>query len=191
VRRLWYYYIYLLVVWGGFRFWGRLSEVVEELWFKPLLWLVPLFWWNLALKEQLVMFGRKWGSSIGWGVGVGVFYYLLIRGWSLQGDWGSNVLLIAAATAVTEEITFSGFVAGYLERRRRGWVGNFLIVGLMVAIIRLPVWLAVYKLGLSEVTGAWFLAGASGAINAWIRVKTGNVTGSILARMGMNLAVLG
>jgi len=64
-------------------------------------------------------------------------------------------------------------------------------VGLMVAVIRLPILLFVYELGVGDLIGVVLFSGASGVINAWIRIETGNTTGSILARMGMNLAVLG
>ncbi len=123
---------------------------------------------------------------------MGALYFGLIRRFNFNGKIGNlDMMGVALATAVTEELTFSGFVAGYLEKIQKGkWV-NFLIVGLMVAVIRLPILLFVYGLGLGDLVGVILFAGASGVINAWIRVETGNVTGSILARLGMNLAVLG
>lgn len=191
MKRLWYYYIYLLLAWGSFRYFVRLPEVIDELWFKPLLWLVPLFWWNLAMKEKVVMFGKQKLLSLVLGVLVGVAYFLLLK----YGNWRTfeldvNILGVAVATAVTEELVFSGFVAGYLEKIRSGkWI-NLLIVGLMIAVIRLPILLFVYQANLNEVIGVLLVVFASGVINAWIRVKTGDVTGSIVARLGMNLASL-
>jgi hypothetical protein len=170
----------------------RLPEVIEELWFKPVLWLVPLFWWNLALKEKIVMFGKKWGMSLILGAVVGVVYFLILkfRGiGSFRVD--PNLIGVALATAVTEELTFSGFVAGYLEKMQKGKWLNFLIVGGMAAVIRLPILLFVYQATGVEVTGVLLVALASGMINAWIRVRSGNVAGSVLARLGMNLAALG
>lgn len=192
VKRLWYYYIYLILVWGSFRYFIRLPEVVEELWFKPVLWLIPLFWWNLALREKIVMFGKKWGQSLILGLMVGVFYFLILKFRNLgsfQVDF--NLIGIAFATAVTEELTFSGFVAGYLEKIRRGKMFNLIIVGLMTAVIRLPILLFVYQATGSEILGVMLVALASGVINAWIRVRSGSVAGSVLARLGMNLAALG
>ena len=99
--------------------------------------------------------------------------------------------MIALATAITEEMVFSGFVAGYLEKIQKGkWI-NWLIISLMVMAVRLPILWFVYRLGFRESLGVILFAGASGVMNAWVRVKTGNVTGSILARTGINMAVLG
>lgn len=192
MKRLWYYYIYLVLIWGSFRYFIRLPEVIEELWFKPVLWLVPLFWWNLALKDKVVMFGKKIGESLSLGIIVGIAYILLLK----FGNLGNirvdiNLIGIALAIAVTEELTFSGFIAGYLEKIRKGKIINFVIVGVMAAVIRLPILLFLYKASGGEVLGVMLVALSSGAINAWIRVKTGNVSGSILARLGMNLAALG
>jgi hypothetical protein len=170
----------------------RLPEVIEELWFKPVLWLIPLFWWNLALKERIVTFGKKWGESLLLGLVVGVFYFLILRFRGLGSfRFDLNLVGVALATAVTEELAFSGFVAGYLEKIRKGKVFNLVIVGLMTAVIRLPILLFVYKANGGEILGVLLVALASGAINAWIRVRSGNVAGSILARLGMNLAALG
>ncbi len=192
MKRLWYYYIYLLVIWGSFRYFVRLPEVIEELWFKPVLWLVPLFWWNLALKEKISMFGKKWIKTLVLGFVVGSAYYLIFKYKNLQSfNFDANLIGVALATAVTEELTFSGFVAGYLENIRQGkWI-NLIIVGLLTAIIRLPILFFVYQATGNEILGVVLVALASGVINAWIRVKSGNVAGSILARLGMNLAAMG
>ncbi|HCQ31322.1 TPA: hypothetical protein DIU27_02990 [Candidatus Collierbacteria bacterium] len=192
MKRLWYYYLYILIIWGSFRYFVQLPSVIEELWFKPVIWIIPLFWWQLSMKEKVQMFGKKWTASCLMGLFVGAMYFILIRRFNLTGlKWETNLLGVVLATAVTEELTFSGFVAGYLEKIQKGkWI-NLLIVGLMVSVIRLPILMFVYKLGVGELLGVFLFSGASGVINAWIRVETGNVSGSVLARMGLNLAVLG
>jgi hypothetical protein len=192
VKRLWYYYIYLILAWGSFRYFVRLPEVLEELWFKPVLWLVPLFWWNLALKEKVVMFGKKWLLSVVLGVAVGAGYYLLFKLNSFTGfHFDLNLIGVALATAVTEELTFSGFVTGYLQKIRKGKLFSLAIVGFMAALIRLPILFFVYQASGNEILGVLLVALASGVINAWIRLRSGSVAGSILARLGMNLAALG
>ena len=55
----------------------------------------------------------------------------------------------------------------------------------------LPIVLFVYKLNLIGVAGVLLLAFSGTMINSWIRQRTGNVFGSIVARVGMNLALLG
>ena len=192
MKRLWYYYIYLLLIWGSFRYFVRLPEVVEELWFKPVLWIVPLFWWNLSMKEKIVMFGKKWGESLILGLVVGLVYFGVLRwGRPMSGGISADILGMALATAVTEEMVFSGFVAAYLEKMRKGRWTNYLLVALMTAMMRLPILLFVYRAGVKEIAGVVLVVAASAVINAWIRVKSGNVSGSILARTVMNFTALG
>ena len=144
------------------------------------------------MKNTIPMFGKKRLSSLLIGAFIGTIYFLVIRRLQISGiKWEINVVGIVMATAITEELVFSGFIAGYLEKIRKGKWTNYLIVGSMVILMRLPILLFVFKPDLSETVGVLLVAGASGVINAWIRVRTEDVSGSILARMGINLAVLG
>lgn len=192
VKRLWYYFLYLLLFWGSFRYFVQLPEVIEELWFKPLIWLVPLFWWNLSLKSKIVFFSNKWKESLALGFGVALVYFLMLRSQSGRVfEINLDLIGVVLSIAIVEELTFSGFVFGYLEKLKKGSILNFLIVGLMVALIRLPILFFVYQASGREVFGVLLVAFSSGVVNAWIRQKTGSVAGSILARLGMNIASLG
>lgn len=192
VKRLWYYYIYLILVWGSFRYFIHLPEVIEELWFKPILWLTPLFWWNLALKNKVNVFNNKWIETCLWGLGLALLYWVVVRKLNIGLPvLGWEIIGVSMATAITEELTFSGFIMGYLERYAKGNILNAVLVGIMAAVIRLPIIVFVYKLDWISIFGVLLIAGASGMMNAWIRQRTGNVAGSIIARVGLNLALLG
>lgn len=193
MKRLWFYWGYLFLIWGLFRFLFRLPAVVEELWFKPVLWLTPLFWWNVSLALGGVTFWRgKWLGSLLWGMGAGAIYFLIIvLGGGQRPAFNLNGLGVALATAITEEMVFSGFVAEYLRKIRGDRWQNLLTLALMTASMRLPILFFVYGASWREVAGVVLFAGASGVINAWIRLRTDNTAGSILARLGINLAVLG
>lgn len=157
-----------------------------------MIWLVPLFWWNFALKKKIEMFENKWAETCLWGMGVAIFYWLIIRRLNIGiPNVGWDIFGIAIATAITEEVVFSGFVMGYLERFSKGSFLNTVLTGVMAAVIRLPIVLFVYKLSPESTLGVLLLVGASTMINSWIRQRTGNVTGSIIARVGLNLALLG
>lgn len=194
MRRLFYYYLYLFLVWGGFRYFVRLPDVIEELWFKPVIWLAPLFWWNLSLgtAKKVKMFGSKWAPSIILGLIVGVFYFVLLRKGNLSFPMVTlDTLGVILATAIVEELTLSGFVAGYLDLIKKGSVWNIFLVGLMGALLRIPILLFVYGVGGMELLGVLLFAASSGMVNAWIRLKTGNVVGSVVARIGISLSLLG
>lgn len=192
LMRLGFYYIYLLLVWGGFRYWVRLPEVIDELWFKPIIWLVPLFWWRLSMGGKPKLFNSKWLMSGGLGVLVGIFYFglLKIMGVGGQTNSGINIFGIALVTAVVEELTFSGFILGLMDKLNNKRYVNLLMVGLMVAGVHLPINIFVYGLGGRELLGIMIWLFSVAVINGWIRQKTGNVTGSIIARFMLMLSIL-
>lgn len=183
MKRFFYYIFYLLVVWGGFRYFVRLPEVIEELWFKPLIWLIPIFWWNLSLTYPVKFFEETWWKSVGLGTLVGLFYLVLLRG---PKDLSWNYLGVVVATSIVEEMVFSGFLASYAARYLRT---NFVLVviGLMVMVSRFPILIFVYQLGWWEMLGAVLMIFSTGVLHAFLRLKTKNVWGAIVARVFLGL----
>lgn len=190
--RLGIYYIYLLLVWGSFRYFVRLPEVIEELWFKPVIWLIPFFWWRMSLNGKPDLFKGKIYLSGGLGLLVGGLYFGLLKGLGFveQISWSFDVLGIALVTAVIEELTFSGLVLGLLDWVRGKKIFNLLLVGLMVVGVHLPINIFVFKMQGTELLGVmvWLLSMA--IVNGWIRQRTGNVVGSIIARFVLIFSVL-
>lgn len=192
MKRIWSYYIYLFLVWGSFRYFIGLPVVIEEMWFKPLIWLVPLFWWNLALTKRVVMFGDRWLETLTWGLGLAIAYWVLIRRLNFglpTVTW--QVMGVSLATAITEELVFCGFITGYLEQLVKNNMTTNILVGLMAAFLRLPILFFVYRVDTLASIGVFVLVLTSTALHSWIRQRSGNVTGSIVARWGLNLSLLG
>lgn len=183
MRRFYFYILYLLLVWGAFRYFVRLPEVIEELWFKPVIWLVPIFWWNLSLAKPILFFEGTWWKSVGLGVLTGLFYWILFAGFkNLSWDYLGVVL----ATSITEEMVFSGFLASYVSRYLKEYL-VLLVIGLIVALSRLPILIFVYKLSLIETLGVLLIVFSSGMIHAFLRLRTKNVWGAIVARIFLGL----
>lgn len=193
MKRLFYYFLYLFVVWGSFRYFVRLPDVIEELWFKPVIWLTPLFWWSLSFRgaNRIKMFEGNIFFSFLLGLGVGLFYFAMLRSFDFSDMvFTSSVVAIVIATAVTEEMTFSGFVVEYLSKTKNSRWLNLLIVSVASAILRLPILVFMYKVGVLEIFGVTMFVAGSAMINAWIRVYTKNVLGSVVARVAIGLATL-
>lgn len=136
------------------------------------------------------MFANTWVETTAWGLGVAIIYWLIFSHLRIpKVTW--EVIGVAAATAVVEELTFSGFIMGLLERLNRNSIWNLILTGAMAGVLRLPISTFVYKLPLVSVIGVVMLTMATTMIQAWIRQRTGNVAGSMIARLGLNLAILG
>jgi len=186
------YVVYLLLIWGSFRYWISLPEVIEELWFKPVIWLMPWLWWYLAKKGKPELFEGKLGRAIIWGLLVGGIYFLtvfLLRR-DLRIGWSIDIFGLSLVTAMVEETTMSGLFLGLWDEEWGKKVGHLLGVMILVVLVHLPINIFVYKLAGVDLLGQVLLLGSVAGLNGWLRRKSGNVISPILARWGLMLAVL-
>ncbi|MFZ2202764.1 MAG: CPBP family intramembrane glutamic endopeptidase [Microgenomates group bacterium] len=192
LRRLLIYYLYLIVAWGVFRYFGRLPEVVTELWFKPIIWLIPLYWWHLALKGEPRLFAGKAGPALGWGFFGGLIYFVALRLLTNSGFTPDpNRIGIAGVTAVVEELAFAGVFLGIMlsETKKEGL--SLAITGLAFAAIHLPRQIFVFGLTPSVLVGAFSLAFFLGLINGFLRLRSNNVLSAMVAHFVFLLLALG
>ena len=69
----------------------------------------------MALKKKVDMFENTWIETSTWGLGMALVYWIIFS--QLRIPMVSvEVIGVAVATAIVEELVFSGFIAGYLER---------------------------------------------------------------------------
>lgn len=186
------YAVYLLLAWGSFRWWVKLPEVIEELWFKPMIWLMPWFWWYLAKKGRPRLFGGKRTKAVFWGLAVGIVYFLLVF-WlrqDLRLGWNWDILGLGIATAVIEEMAISGLFLGLWDEEWGKKMSHVWGTMLLVVVVHLPISLFVYRFGGVDLWGQILLVGGVAGINGWIRQRSGNVISPILARLGLMLAIL-
>src|SRR3989344_7107970 len=182
LKRLLFYFGYVFLVWGSFRYFISLPEVIEELWFKPVIWLAPLFWWQFSLRNKVRFFEGGWEKTLLWGLLGGLIYFVILRLFvQTQFVFEVNKAGIAAVTAVVEELTFSGFVLSLLVleiKKERTALG---LTALGFALIHLPINLFVFHLPLLTLMGAFLLAFFVGLINGFLRSRSNNVLSAVIA----------
>lgn len=186
------YVVYLLLVWGSFRWWVRLPEVIEELWFKPVIWLMPWFWWYIAKGRRPRLFDGDKKRAVFLGLLVGAIYFLTIF-WlrrDLRLGWSWDILGLSVVIAVVEETTMSGLFLGLWDEKWGKKMSHVWGVLLLVILVHLPMSLFVYRSEGLDLWGQILLIGGVAGINGWLRQKSNNVISPILARLGLMLAVL-
>lgn len=194
------YYLYLLVVWGVFRLLFKLPVLLDELWFKPVLWLLPLYFFWYREGRVVKLFGGEWKRALLWGVGVGGFYLLVIKGLKLaRAGMGGvegleltswDLVGVGVVTAVTEEIVFSGYLfSKVMGIVKNVWTG-MVINGVMFGLIHVPIGLFVYQYSGGEMTGFLLMVGLLAAANGYLMWRTKNVIAPIMAHWLWSLAVL-
>lgn len=193
------YYVYLMVAWGMFRLLIRLPDIVEELWFKPVIWMLPLWWLWSREKTRVNLFKGSAKGALVWGMSLGLLYGFVawLAGWSKYGEirldsevmgW-LDVAGIGLVTAVTEEVVFSG----YLLQKIKGFVVSewmaITLTGLGFALLHLPIAMFVYGYGGGEVLGFLVVIMLMAMGNYWVMMRTRNVIAPILSHWSWGVAI--
>jgi len=199
LRRIFWFYSFLLIVWGFYRYLFRLPEAVEELVLKPLIWLGPTFFIVKFLEKRsifsslgLIKKNIIRNLYLGILVGMGFAATGLLLNFFKYGKFnfvaiGNNDFLLAfvlsAITAFSEEIVFRGYLLNRLFEVLRDEWWALLVSAAAFALIHLPI--TVFVLHYSPVqiyvygVLAFFYSLGSGILF----LRTGTVWPSILAHI--------
>lgn len=202
-------YVYVLLVWGFYRVLFRLPVAVEELGLKPILFL-GLVWWSV--RREGLRGGEAWRSvgmawknlfaALAFGLSLGVFYLFVgrlgqfFRFGEVGSPYGASlpepvtVVLLALATAVSEQVLFMGYL---LPRLQHEWKNEWLtttVVAVMFAVLHLPVLVFYYRLGVAAVFGQFLLSFILAFGNSVLMLRLRNVAAPILSHALWGMAVL-
>lgn len=126
------YFIYLFVVWSSYRMSFRFSETLEELYIKPVIWLLPLLY--IVPKDKLkfsdlgiTMKNLFPSIYLSLALGVGFAFLGLLANFAKYGgiNFGANIgslfigtsIAISFMTAITEELVFRGYLLGIFVKK--------------------------------------------------------------------------
>lgn len=187
------YSFYLILVWAVFRLLVHLPEAVEELMFRPVLWLSPLWWWRLAQGKKYKLIYGKVKEGWRWGLGGGVALYLLFRlltGRSVLPEMRIDVLATSFAIGIVQGLTFLGGISTIISMITKNEILNQVVTGLVMAFVQLPIGLLVYKLNPVVLLGTFLITFFVGIITVNIRLKSKNTLAALMAYWFFILAVI-
>lgn len=195
IKNVTIYATYLLLFWAFYRFLFELPEEVEELFVKPIVWLLPLV---IILKKEKVGLSsigftfRNLFPAIYFSIGLGAIFVIegLVTNFLKYGmlNFGANLgslpfltsLGLSFATSFSEETAFRGYIFGRLWwALKNEWTANLITTALWVTI-HVPIAFFVRDLGL--ISGLLYLALTAifGFGSAFIFARTRNIWGPIL-----------
>jgi len=196
VRLMGRLYLFIFVLWGLYRLIFRLPGEVEELFLKPLLWLVPTFYVVYIVE-------KKGLSSLGFGlknllkdISRGLLFSLLFFLIGLSINYIKNnffsfteiflnnnyvfMLLFSLVTAVCEETVFRGYFQNRLEQLTKNKLFSNIIASALFVLIYLPITVFAYHYSLPQIfiflTLVFLGSFGSGLLFSW----TGTVWASII-----------
>lgn len=188
--------VYLLIVWGFYRFLFQLPEEIEELVIKPIVWLAPVLYLIKLERENLASVGitvKNIFPAIYYALGLGVIFVveaLIINYVKYEGTFNLNAylgslpfmssFLISFVTAFSEEITFRG----YIFTRVWNFIGNELYANILTsvfwAMIHVPITIFVWKLDFSASLIYLLLTTIFGVGSSFVYARTKNILSPII-----------
>lgn len=197
-------YAFILITWGFYRFLFRFPEEIEELIFKPVIWLGPTLFLVLREKEEFASLGftrKNLAKSCLWGLGLGlvfaaeglIIHFLKKEGFVLDFQVSSQVLvtslMVAVATAVSEETVFRGYIFNRLwQILKREYQANF-ISSFAWSLVHLPITIFVFHFGLPETVAFLILNFVFGAASAFVFARTRNLVSSLALHVLWSLPI--
>lgn len=213
MRRTLMVYVVIFVLWGLYRLLLRFPIIIEELFFKPIIFLLPA----LSMLERERREGEEVKEAFGFcrsrmilavyfGLMIGLTYFLLvlmgsllIEGWSSL-DFSKitqarvmAMILVAAGTAVSEQVIFSGF---FLQRFERVFKAEWKSAGMttfLFLLLHFPVMFVNNRGSLTLISTETLLIILVGLGNSILMLRIRNVLAPILSYsfLVMALQVLG
>lgn len=188
--------VYLLIVWGFYRFLFELPETIEELFIKPVVWLLPVFYLLKKEKETIASLGitlKNLFPSVYYALGLGAFFVieaLIINLIKYGGEFNLNAnigelpfltsLGLSFATAFSEELTFRGYIFTRVWKFMKNELTANLLTSVFWALIHVPITIFVWKLDLSASMLYLLLTTIFGVGSSFVFARTKNILSPIL-----------
>lgn len=185
---------YLLIVWGFYRFLFKLPEEVEEIVVKPLVWLLPVFYFLRRERASFSSVGITFKNlfpAVYFALGLGAFFvieaiilnFVKHGGLNFNANIGEKALLtslgLSFATAVSEEISFRGYLFNRVWYALGSeWIAN-IATSLVWALVHVPITIFVWKLEPTAALTYLLLTTLFGIGSAFVFARTRNVFSSI------------
>ena len=190
------YGAYLLVIWGFYRFLFELPTHIEELIVKPVVWLLPLYYF--VFKKEGLGLGslgftiKNLFPSVYLAIGLGAVFVMegVLTNFLKYGGlhFGANIgqiplmasLGLSFATAFSEEVAFRGYIFTRIwSVTNDEWKAN-LITSSMWTLVHVPIAFFVWKLNFAAALTYLMLTAVYGIGSAFVYGKTRNILSSIL-----------
>lgn len=188
------YSAYLIIVWAFYRFIFQFPSDIEELVIKPIIWLLPLFYFVRKEHESIASLGitlKNFFPAVYLSIGLGSVFaieallanYLKYGSFNFGANIGSLPLMsslgLSFATAFSEETAFRGYIYNRLATVLKGEWGANIIQTVVWTGIHVPIAFFVWKYTLAEAVIYLLITGLFGLGSAFVFNRTKNIFGSI------------
>ncbi len=188
-------FVFLFVVWGFYRLFFQLPQEVEELVLKPAIWLGATFFFfkrghlkleNLGITTKNLFPAIYLSLALGslFAIEAIVTNFVKYGHLNFQANLGTlgifSSLGISFATAISEEITFRGYIFTRLSLVFKNEFTSNIITSVLWTVIHVPVMIFVWKYNFATSIVYIFLTFVFGLGSTYLYSRTRNISSSIL-----------
>ncbi len=204
IYRLWGW---VLLIWSLYRYFLKFPEWVDELVFKPVVFVLPVIWFVRKLeKRQLAtigLTGKNFFNSLYIGLGFGFVFALegiaanVIKYGKIQlnpisavGQYGLVILLvISLATAFSEEVLSRGFLFNRILEKTKNLPYASLLSTVLFVLLHIPILVTALKLQGMALVLFFITDFILGLANSLLYYNTGSLVAPILVHIFWNMTV--
>jgi len=198
---------WIVLAWAFYRYFFHLPEWADEFIFKPMVFVLPVFWYVRTREKRgffsLGLTGKNLFTSIYIGLGFGFVFALeglaanaikygkltIVPIAAFQQYGMGMLILLSAATAFSEEMLSRGFVFTRLIEGKRGLMYASFMSTLMFVVLHIPI--LAFGLKLQGITLLLFFVTdfVLGFANCLLLYNTGSLVAPILVHIFWNMTV--
>jgi len=156
IQRILNFWAIILIVWSIYRANFHLPEAVDELLIKPLVFILPVYFYLTRREKGRFVTGidlnfRNWRKDIGIGLGIGLLFFLsgimanyfknhqhlVLPNQMITGIISASIL--ALATGISEEILSRGFVLKRLYQESKNIFTSSFLASILFFFLHVPI----------------------------------------------------
>jgi len=204
VYRLW---AWILLAWSLYRYFFRFPEYLDELVFKPLIFLGPVLWYVRRVERRpltsLGLTANKLFPSVYIGLGIGLLF--AVEGLAanalkygrvninpivaLQRYGLLTLLLLSVATAISEEVLSRGFLFQRIMEKTRNLMNALMVSAILFVLLHVPILVTSMRLQGFTLVLFFVTDFVLSLANGLLLYQTGSVMAPILVHVFWNMTV--
>lgn len=199
--------VFLFVVWGGYRFLTRNNEWMDELIFKPLIWVLPVLYIVKKIEKksvETVGLTKKFlfrNLYIGWGVGALFAFEGIVTNAFKYGGVSfapesfkpmelMSLILISLFTAFSEELAFRGYIMTRLSEGLKNAMLANILAAVLFSILHIPIALYVLHYSVVDLISFEWVMFVMGVVNGYLFIRMKNIVVPVMSHSLWNMAIV-
>jgi membrane protease YdiL (CAAX protease family) len=206
ISPIYHVWAWILLFWSVYRYFTRFPEWVDELIFKPLVFVLPVLWYVIQKEKRKLdsigLTGKNFFSSLYIGIGFGlvfavegiVAHYIKYKSLTVNPiaafeTYGFGLIFLSLVTAFSEELLCRGFLFNRVLEKSKKLLPTALVIAVLFIFLHVPMLLTINKLQGSTLVIFFLTDFILSVANSLLFATTVSIVASIFVHLFWNMTV--